>query len=133
MYELLFYRIRLFHVVWRKQPSACDVLTTADDTLRFKRDSNLCPPVAICCLSIYLSFQLVIWLIALVTSAPQLYEYSVYEEVEEEDDGTNYTKQECGSHDILENFEVIYAIIVVSVSYVIPGVILIINYTMIGR
>ncbi|XP_064598788.1 neuropeptide FF receptor 2-like [Liolophura sinensis] len=66
-----------------------------------------------------------IWVIALATSAPQLYEYSVSLEVEEYDNDTHVS---CGSHDIPENFETVYACIVLVVSYVLPLMLIAGNY-----
>ena len=77
-------------------------------------------------------FQGTIWILAIASSCPQLYEYSVYEEIEEED-GVNITEQACGSHGIVEHFETLYSIVVVIVMYVIPGLLLVINYSMLAR
>lgn len=66
-----------------------------------------------------------IWVISLATSAPQLYEYSVSVKVEEYDNDTHVS---CGSHDIPENFETVYASIVLVVSYILPLILIAANY-----
>lgn len=64
-----------------------------------------------------------IWLWSIATSSPQIYEYSAYVKYDEE-----YNITSCGSHDIVENFETIYASVVIVISYVIPLVLITINY-----
>lgn len=64
-----------------------------------------------------------IWIWSLAVSSPQLYEYSVYDKIEEE-----YNITSCGSHDIVENFETVYAAVVIVISYAIPLVLITISY-----
>ncbi|XP_064615836.1 P2Y purinoceptor 4-like [Liolophura sinensis] len=66
-----------------------------------------------------------IWIVSVVTSAPQLYEYSAKMVPDEYGNGTHLS---CGSHDIPENFETIYASVVLAVSYVIPLLLISTNY-----
>ena len=67
-----------------------------------------------------------IWLLSLAGSSPQFYEYSLYEHFEEEE---NETEIACGSHGIAENFESIYAGVVVCIAYILPLVVIILNYS----
>lgn len=66
------------------------------------------------------------WVIAISVSAPQLYEYSVYEKYE---DHSNSTAISCGSEGVPEHFETIYAIIVLICSYCVPVAIVVVCYT----
>jgi len=52
-----------------------------------------------------------VWVLALAVSAPQLYEYSVADKPDEDNNMTTHLS--CGSHGIDESFELIYAIIIV--------------------
>ncbi|KAL5022462.1 hypothetical protein ScPMuIL_001617 [Solemya velum] len=67
----------------------------------------------------------VIWCISLATSSPQIYEYSVYEKPIE---GTNSTLTVCGSHGIIEDFELVYSILVLIVAYIVPLGIIVLSY-----
>ncbi|XP_052075698.1 neuropeptide FF receptor 2-like isoform X1 [Mytilus californianus] len=66
---------------------------------------------------------MVSWVWSVVVSSPQLYEYSVYSNYDEE-----YNVTSCGSHDIVENFETVYAVIVIVLSYVVPLILITISY-----
>lgn len=68
---------------------------------------------------------LAIWIVSFATSAPQLYEYSAKVVPDEYGNGTHLS---CGSHDIPENFETIYASIILAISYVIPLLLISTNY-----
>lgn len=65
-----------------------------------------------------------IWIWSITISAPQLYEYSVYVKYEKE-----YNITSCGSHDIVEHFETIYATIIIILLYAIPLIIIAICYS----
>ena len=71
----------------------------------------------------------IVWVLSICVSAPQLYEYSVYSEVNEV---INITQTHCGSWGIVENFEVIYASIVFVLSYSVPLLVLVFCYTSIA-
>ena len=64
-----------------------------------------------------------IWIWSVMVSAPQLYEYSIYERYEH---GQNVTS--CGSHDIVEHFETIYAIVIIVISYTLPLILITVSY-----
>jgi len=64
-----------------------------------------------------------IWIWSIAISAPQLYEYSAYVKYEEE-----YNITSCGSYDIVEHFETIYATIIIILSYAIPLIAITICY-----
>ena len=96
-----------------------------------------------------------IWLLSLAVAAPALYEYSVYEkhyysegsgsgeividesgsrEIIEPGSGVNpnETFLACGSHGIAENFEKVYAALLFVLIYLLPLVIISIDYLLIG-
>ncbi|CAD5117601.1 DgyrCDS6357 [Dimorphilus gyrociliatus] len=72
----------------------------------------------------------IVWALSVISAGPQIYEYSTYLKFEEEE---NKTEISCGSHGIEENFETIYASILVFVGYVLPLVIISCNYGLIIR
>lgn len=65
----------------------------------------------------------VLWIWSVTVSSPQLYEYSVYRKYEDK-----YNITSCGSHDIIEHFETVYAAIVIVLSYVVPLILVTISY-----
>lgn len=69
----------------------------------------------------------IIWILSFIVSSPQIYEYNVYRFTEFED-GVNVTFTSCGSEGIAENFEKIYASLVLILAYCIPLAVLIISY-----
>ena len=70
-----------------------------------------------------------IWIISFAVSSPQLYEYSLYKKI---DETTNTTKTACGSHGNVKHFETVYAITTLLVSYIIPSIIIVTNYTVLS-
>ena len=73
--------------------------------------------------------MVLVWLVALVLAAPQIYEYSVLEEF---DIATNETEVVCGSGETSSHFTTIYGSVVVFVVYVIPSAIVMVNYSIVG-
>ena len=71
----------------------------------------------------------IVWLVACVISAPQLYEYRVYYKTNAE---TNQTQKVCGSEGIVEHFETVYAAIVFVLAYCIPLLVLLVCYVRIS-
>lgn len=67
----------------------------------------------------------VIWCISLATSAPQIYEYSVYTKHIE---GINTTLIACGSHGIVDDFELAYSIVILIIAYIAPLGIIVVSY-----
>lgn len=61
---------------------------------------------------------LIIWVLGIALASPTIYEYNLYEKVDEE--YTNTTIIACGSKGIVENFEMCYSIIILVMSYGIP-------------
>ncbi|XP_071825451.1 tachykinin-like peptides receptor 86C isoform X2 [Apostichopus japonicus] len=90
-----------------------------------------------------------IWILGFVVSAPTFYEYSVYtktvvtgaesgsssEEVDIEMNSTvNVTSHRaCGSHDIVESFEKVYATLLTLFIYILPLIFILCNYILIFR
>ena len=74
-----------------------------------------------------------IWVISIATTAPQMYEYSIYQKNETEPNGEFEIEIACGSHGIAENFETIYASIVVAVCYLGPLLLMSVNYVNVGK
>ncbi|CAC5396660.1 NPFFR2 [Mytilus coruscus] len=64
-----------------------------------------------------------LWIWSVTVSSPQLYEYSVYQKYEDK-----YNITSCGSHDIIEHFETVYAAIVIVLSYAVPLILITISY-----
>nr|AKQ63069.1 orphan G-protein coupled receptor 63 [Platynereis dumerilii] len=69
-----------------------------------------------------------IWIISGAFASPTIYEYSVKVEIEED----NTTETSCGSHGIPENFEKIYATVIVILAYVLPLLMITVNYTQVA-
>ncbi|KAL3859207.1 hypothetical protein ACJMK2_009436 [Sinanodonta woodiana] len=67
-----------------------------------------------------------IWVFSVFVSSPQLYEYNIYYTSRENRTAFN---KECGSHEIVKNFETIYAVCVFVIAYVIPLAILLFGYS----
>jgi len=66
-----------------------------------------------------------IWLWSFIVSAPQIYEYNIYLDIDDD----NHTYKSCGSEGIVENFEAYYASAVVVIAYIIPFVALLVCYS----
>lgn len=67
-----------------------------------------------------------IWLTSILVSAPQLYEYNVYEDTDEYNSNVTYIS--CGSEGIVEHFETVYASCVFVFAFLVPLFILFICY-----
>jgi hypothetical protein len=72
---------------------------------------------------------IVIWIGSVFVSAPQIYEYNVYNDRSEYN--SNITYKSCGSEGIVEHFETIYASLVFVFAFLVPLFILVVCYTQI--
>ena len=93
----------------------CTIICIAGDRYRvmfYKQTLNRLESTAIVCL---------IWLVAFCVSAPQLYEYNIYNKTNPD---LNRVQLSCGSEGIVEKFETIYAAIVFVLLYCLPVLVL---------